>query len=119
MYMKLYEQIAEETSDRIRNNELRAIEHSIQLMTKARDVGMAPREMIEAIFFVNRLWSVLMEDLASRENQLPEALRAKLISIGIWVLRTTEDMRQNKVKSFDALISISQTISLGLRQQTC
>jgi hypothetical protein len=37
MYMKLYEQIAEETSDRIRNNELRAIEHSIQLMTKARD----------------------------------------------------------------------------------
>ena len=116
MYMKLYEQVAEDTSDRIRNNEVRALEHSIQLMKKAELSGMSAREMVEAVFFVNRLWGVLMEDLASRENQLPEELRAKLISIGIWVLRATEDIRQNKVKSFDALISISQTIVLGLKQ---
>ena len=116
MYMKLYEQVAEDTSDRIRNNEVRALEHSIQLMKKAELSGMSAREMVEAVFFVNRLWGVLMEDLASRENQLPEELRAKLISIGIWVLRATEDIRQNKVKSFDALISISQTIALGLKQ---
>jgi flagellar biosynthesis activator protein FlaF len=119
MYMKHYEQVAEDTSDRIRRNELQAIEHSILLMKKAASVHMAPRETIEAVFFVNRLWGVLMEDLASRENELSEELRAKLISIGIWVLRTTEDIRQNKVKNFDALISISQTIAAGLAQKSC
>lgn len=118
MYMKLYEQVAEDTSDRIRNNEVRAIEHSIQLMKKAASSGMAPRETVEAVFFVNRLWGVMLEDLASRENELSDALRAKLISIGIWILRTTEDIRQSKVKSFDALISISQTIAIGLGQKS-
>jgi flagellar biosynthesis activator protein FlaF len=116
MYMKIYEQVAEDTSERIRNNEVRALEHSIQLMKKAKNARMAPRETVEAVFFVNRLWGVLMEDLASRDNELSQELRAKLISIGIWVLRTTEDIRQNKVGSFDSLISISQTIATGLKQ---
>lgn len=119
MYMKLYEQVAEDTSERIRNNEIRAIEHSIQLMKKAGDVGMKPVDVVEAVFFVNRLWGVLMEDLASRDNELPEELRAKLISIGIWVLRTTEEIRQEKVTSFESLISISQIIAMGLKQKSC
>ena len=117
MYMKLYEQVAEDTSERIRHNEVRALEHSIQLMRKAQASGMASRDLVEAIFFVNRLWGVLLEDLASRANELPEELRAKLISIGIWILRTTEDIRQNKLKSFESLISISQTIAAGLKQK--
>jgi flagellar biosynthesis activator protein FlaF len=117
MYMKLYEQVAEDTSERIRNNEVRAIEHSIDLMKKARDSKMASRDVVEAVFFVSRLWCVLLEDLASRENALSEELRAKLISIGIWMLRATEDIRQYKVKSFDALITISQTIAIGLKQK--
>jgi flagellar biosynthesis activator protein FlaF len=116
MYMKHYEQVAEDTSERIRNNEVRAIEHSVQLMKKAESTGMAPREKVEAVFFVNRLWGVLLEDLASRDNELSDELRAKLISIGIWVLRTTEDIRQDRVKSFNSLISISQTIATGLKQ---
>jgi flagellar biosynthesis activator protein FlaF len=116
MYMKHYEQIAEDTSDRIRSNEVRAIEHSVLLMEKADQSGMQPRSVIEAVFFVNRLWGVLLEDLASRDNVLPEDLRAKLISIGIWILRTAEDIRQNKASDFKAMISISQTIAQGLKQ---
>jgi flagellar biosynthesis activator protein FlaF len=117
MYMKLYEQIAEDTSERIRNNEVRAIEHSIALMKKAHDSHMVARDVVEAVFFVNRLWCVLLEDLASRENGLPEALRAKLISIGIWMLRAVEDIRQNRAKNFEPLITISQTIATGLTRK--
>ncbi len=117
MYMKHYEQVAEDTSERIRSNEVRAIEHSIDLMKRARDSKMLARDVVEAVFFLNRLWCVLLEDLASRENALSEGLRAKLISIGIWILRAAEDIRQNKLASFDALITISQTISIGLKQK--
>jgi flagellar biosynthesis activator protein FlaF len=117
MYMKHYEQVAEDTSERIRSNEVRAIEHSIDLMKRARDSQMLARDVVEAVFFLNRLWCVLLEDLASRENALSEGLRAKLISIGIWMLRAAEDIRQNKLASFDSLITISQTISIGLKQK--
>jgi flagellar biosynthesis activator protein FlaF len=117
MYMKLYEQIAEDTAERIRTNEVRAIEHFISLMKKARDSKMLARDVVEAVFFVNRLWCVLLEDLASRENELPEALRAKLISIGIWMLRAAEDIRQSRMKSFESLITISQTIATGLTRK--
>lgn len=117
MYMKHYEQVAEDTSERIRSNEVRAIEHSIDLMKRARDSKMLARDVVEAVFFLNRLWCVLLEDLASRENALSEGLRAKLISIGIWILRAAEDIRQNKLASFDSLITISQTISIGLKQK--
>lgn len=117
MYMKHYEQVAEDTSERIRSNEVRAIEHSIDLMKRARDSNMLARDVVEAVFFLNRLWCVLLEDLASKENALSEGLRAKLISIGIWMLRAAEDIRQNKLKSFESLITISQTIALGLKQK--
>jgi flagellar biosynthesis activator protein FlaF len=116
MYMKHYEQIAEETSARIRSNEARALRHSIALMQQAEESGMEPRMVIEAIFFVNRLWGVLLEDLASVDNTLPKELRAKLISIGIWILRTAEDIRNRRVNDFKAMISVSQTIATGLQQ---
>lgn len=117
MYMKHYERVAEDTSERIRSDEIRAIEHSIDLMKRARDSDMAAREVVEAVFFLNRLWCVLLEDLASRDNALPEKLRAKLISIGIWMLRSAEDIRQNKLASFESPISISQIIAVGLKQK--
>ena len=31
------------------------------------------------------MWRTLETDLASKENQLPDALKAKLISVAMWV----------------------------------
>jgi flagellar biosynthesis activator protein FlaF len=117
VYLQVYEQVAEETSERIRKNEEMALSHSINLMRSAEAPDADERAKVEAVFFVNRLWGVLLEDLASRENPLPEELRAKLISIGIWVLRTTEDIRRGKVHSFAGLIEVTQTIATGLAQR--
>jgi flagellar biosynthesis activator protein FlaF len=119
VYLKLYEQIAEDTSEKIRKNELRAIDHSIQLMQKAAANGMNGRDTVEAVFFLSRLWGVLLEDLASRGNPLPEVLRAKLISIGIWVLRSAEEIRQKRQDSFEPIIAVSKTIAKGLAKTSC
>ena len=86
MYQQLYEEVAQEASLRIRQDEQRAFRHAIGLMEKARKSGVGSRESVEAIFFLNRLWGVLLEDLSRRDNELPDDLRAKLISIGIWIL---------------------------------
>ena len=54
---------------------------------------MRSREAIEAVLFVRRLWGILIEDLARPENDLPQTLRADLISIGLWIMREAEQIR--------------------------
>jgi flagellar protein FlaF len=89
MYKRIYDEIAVETSAKIRADEVRALDHSITLMTVAQTKGAGTREAVEAMFFVSRLWGVLLEDLSSDDNGLPNELRAKIISIGIWALKYT------------------------------
>lgn len=114
MYQQLYEEVAQEASHRIRQDEQRAFRHSIGLMEKARKAGPNSREAVEAIFFLNRLWGVLLEDLSRRDNELPDDLRAKLISIGIWMLREAQSISNGKSRNFAGLIEISNVIAEGL-----
>lgn len=116
MYQSIYSEMAAETTANIRDSERYAFERSIDLLRLAESKGHGSRESVEALLFLSRLWGILMEDLASPENGLPDALRASLISIGIWMLRRAEDVRQGKVKDFKALIDVSQTICDGLKR---
>ncbi len=72
-------------------------------------------EAIEALHFLNRVWTSLIEDLGSPENALPKELRANLISIGLWLLREAEDVRQGRSDNFDGLIEVSQIIRDGIQ----
>ena len=117
MYQSLYSEMAAETTESIRQNERAAFERSIGLLELARTKGRGSRESVEALLFVSRLWSVLLEDLATEGNDLPDALKASLISIGIWILRRTEDIRQGRVEDFSSLIDVSRTIKSGLERR--
>lgn len=117
MYQSLYSEMAAETTDSIRQNERAAFERSIGLLEKASLMGRGSRESVEALLFVSRLWTVLLEDLASEGNDLPDALKANLISIGIWMLRRTEDIRQGRIEDFSSLIDVSRTIKAGLERR--
>lgn len=114
MYESTYMAMLEDTTEQIRENERRAFDTAIELLRKAQKAGRGTRDSVEALLFVNRLWTVLLEDLADQGNGLPDALRASLISIGIWVLRRSEDIRQGQVDDFSALIEVSETIRNGL-----
>ena len=72
-------------------------------------------EAIEALHFLNRVWTSFIEDLGSPENALPKELRANLISIGLWLLREAEDVRQGRSDNFDGLIEVSQIIRDGIQ----
>jgi len=43
---------------------------------------------LDTKYFSHRLWMALGEDCAHVDNKLPEALRAQLISLSIWVITT-------------------------------
>jgi flagellar protein FlaF len=114
MYKFSYEETLSETSSRQRENERQAIERSVALLKSAEKAGPNSREAVDAICFVNRLWSFLLDDLAKPDNALPEETRAKLISIGIWMLREAEAISNGKSRNFAGLIDISNVIAEGL-----
>ena len=114
MYQFSYAEVLEETPQTARQRERHAIEHSIQLLQIAEKAGVRSREAVEALHFVRKLWSVLIEDLAKAENDLPQQLRADLISIGIWIMREAEQIRLDKSDNFKGIIEVSQTICEGL-----
>jgi flagellar biosynthesis activator protein FlaF len=114
MYKFSYEEALSESSNRKRENERLAIEQSVALLKSAEKAGTNSREAIDAICFLNRLWSFLLEDLAKPDNALPDDVRAKLISIGIWMLREAQSISNGKSNNFAGLIEISNVIAEGL-----
>jgi flagellar biosynthesis activator protein FlaF len=98
-----------------KDRERQLLSRSIDLLVAARAVGSDSMEAIEAVHFMNRVWTSFIEDLGNQENALPRELRANLISIGLWLLREAEDVRQGRSDNFDGLIEVSQIIRDGIQ----
>jgi flagellar protein FlaF len=114
MYQFSYAEVLDETPQGARQRERQAIDRSIELLRAAEKAGTQSREAVEALLFARKLWSILIEDLAKQENDLPQQLRADLISIGLWVMREAEQIRLEKSDNFKGIIEVSQTIRDGL-----
>ena len=68
----------------------------------------------DALVYTRRLWTIFLDDLGSNGNDLPEDLRAQLISIGIWVSRKSNACAPAREDSFADLIEINAIIRDGL-----
>lgn len=117
MYEATYRMVLADTSEQIRESERLAFDHSVILLRRAQKAGPESRESVDALLFLTRLWTILLEDLSDGGNGLPDSLKAGLISIGIWMLRRAEEIRQGKSEDFSALIEVSETIRDGLGKQ--
>lgn len=115
MFQLRYAEIEDDSVSDARDRERTLIQRSIDLLGAANDQGRDSFAASEAILFVVRLWSSFLEDLADDANELPEELRANLISIGIWILKEAEAIRQQQSENFDGLIEISEIIRDGIR----
>lgn len=75
--------------------------------------GQAGKEMFEAVNWNRRLWLTLQADLSSEENQYPDDLKAKLISLALWVDRHSAAVLRGQ-QTVDALINVNRAIMDGL-----
>jgi flagellar protein FlaF len=114
MYKFSYEETLSESGNRQRENERLAIEQSVALLKRAELAGPQSGAAADAIIFLNRLWSFFLDDLAKPENGLPDDVRAKLISIGIWMLKEADAISKGKSRNFAGLIDVSNVIAEGL-----
>ncbi len=115
MYHFSYGEIINDAGSTSRDRERLALDRSIELLREADQQGGESKVALEALLYVQRLWSLLLEDLAKPENDLPEKLRADLLSIGFWILKEADISRDDKARSFKGLIDVSSIIRDGLK----
>jgi flagellar protein FlaF len=115
MYRSSYSEVMEDDPQLARANERAVILQSIQLLDRAEKAGPQTHEAVEALLFLHRLWEFLLIELGNSENQLPEKLRAELISVGIGLLKQADAISRGESDDFASLKQISQTIADGLQ----
>ncbi|MEL6197453.1 MAG: flagellar biosynthesis regulator FlaF [Pseudomonadota bacterium] len=96
----------------------RAVEHQLfsQVtgeMQRAADADDFPA-LASALARNQALWTTLMADLAQDHNALPEALRAQLISVGVFVLRHTGSVLAREATP-TVLVDLNLSVMRGLR----
>jgi len=115
MYQFSYADIQTDSIADAKDRERQLLNRSIDLLLAARETGVDSQQAVEAIHFMHRVWTNFIEDLGSNDNELPKELRANLISIGLWLLREAEAVRQGSSDNFDGLIEVSQIIRDGIQ----
>jgi flagellar biosynthesis activator protein FlaF len=115
MYQYSYAEVLDDTPKEARARERLALEHAIELIEIAEVSGPRSREMVEAMFFLQQLWGILLEDLASQDNSLPIPLRASLISIGIWILKESDRIKMGTSDNWRGIIDVCDIIRSGLK----
>jgi flagellar protein FlaF len=72
-----------------RDLEIRAIAHVTRQLTEANAPGAEPLTRVRALNSNAKLWSILVQDLSTPENALPEMIKASYISLGLFAHRTS------------------------------
>ena len=115
MYQFPYAEIVQDDMRAARRRERETFDELIARLAAGKDKGLLSRETAEALFYLDRFWKILMDDLAHPGNSLPDALKANLISIGVWMLKEVEAVRRNRAGSLDPIIEINRLVRDGLK----
>ena len=115
MYQLSYAEHFNDNPKDCRGRERLALEHALTLLEKAARMGAQSREEVEALDFVSRLWNLFIQDLVDPENDLPDVLRADLISVGLWVIKEAALIRSGESRNIRGLAEICAIIRDGLK----
>ncbi|MEW6645330.1 MAG: flagellar biosynthesis regulator FlaF [Pseudomonadota bacterium] len=110
MTLSSYDAVIEDSGHEARGRERQALNHGIDLLRQLQSGELSPPEDTEALLFVRRLWTFFVQDLSSDRNGLPDKLRADLISIGLWVIKEADRIRQEKSTDVGELLGINVII---------
>jgi flagellar protein FlaF len=120
MYRTKYDDARLDCGQDARWREQQALSRGIELLHGLGERGLGEHgasmsQRIEALLYIRRLWTLFIEDLARPDNGLPEALRAELISIGIWVIKEADVIRHNKTGDLETLITVNTAMRDALK----
>jgi flagellar protein FlaF len=100
-----------------RDTEYRLLAQVTSALMSARDNPKDVKAKVDALLWNAKIWSTFRIDLYSDENQLPQALRASLISLSLWVDRETH-AAMDGTSDLDSLIEVNRNIMAGLKPES-
>lgn len=106
-------QNATETSSQ---TEYRLFVQVTNALVAAHERGTRDSQMMDALDWNRRMWSVFSADCGAKGNELPDQLRAGIISLSIWVSKHSSLVMRG-VDSIEALIDVNKMIMEGLAEQ--
>ncbi len=108
----IYGKIIRDTEDP-RHIELRVFEQVTSALEEAERPGAHFTSRIAAMHRNRELWTTLTCALADEDNALPKTLRARLISLALWVISETQRLTRGAGPLAD-LIEVNRSIIRGL-----
>ena len=105
-------QAAQGTEDP-RKTEYRLFAQVTRALINVEESDSLNADFREAIEWNRRMWNALEIDLASDANSLPDALKAQLISVAMWVERHSA-MALRGEGEVDPLITVNRSVMEGL-----
>lgn len=113
MSIKAYQRAATQ-AESPRELEYRAFGKVTAGLIQAKEAGRAQLgALAEALDANRRLWHVMGSDCALPGNQLPEDLRAQIVSLAMWVAKYSSEVLRGQA-DIDALIDVNRTLMEGL-----
>jgi flagellar protein FlaF len=112
MSLRAYQQAAAR-SESPRETEYRIFGQVTRALMDAAKEPSDAAKRIDALDWNRRLWSTLAADCAQPTNELPQQVRAQIISLSMWVGRhTTAIVRREE--DFEPLIDLNRTMMQAL-----
>jgi flagellar protein FlaF len=115
MYEFAYNDVIEGSHQTMRTSERAAMDRVISMLHDAQEKGPLSRERVDALFYLRRLWMIFLDDLKDPNNELPDQLRAGIISIGIWMMKEIDRVRGRITDDLTPMIEINEIIRDGLK----
>lgn len=106
-------QAARSRAETPRAAELRLMREVTGEMLTAHDAGLKGALLMPSLYRNREMWTAFVTDCGARGNTLAIELRAKIISLGLWVDRFTSDVVAGR-ESIMELITVNRTIMEGL-----
>jgi flagellar protein FlaF len=111
MTFEAYETVVEDSGYEARGRERQALSLGIDRLERLqKEQSFSIEDQVQSLLYVRRLWTIFIEDLAHPENGLPEQLRADIISIGLWVVKETDRLREERSNDVMQLVEINRLI---------
>ena len=113
MSLKAYQQAQVKTEDP-RVTEYRLFGQVTGALLNAKEAGAIGTPLVEAVDWNRRLWRTLAADCMDDRNTLTQDVRAKIISLSLWVSKYSRSVTREKAP-LDPLIEINRNIMQGLQ----
>jgi len=113
MSLKAYQATQAATEDP-RVTEYRLFGQVTGALLNAKDTGTSATQLVEAVDWNRRLWRTLAADCMDDRNTLTQDVRAKIISLSLWVSKYSRSVTREKAP-LDPLIEINRNIMAGLQ----